>query len=784
MDRCQFCGRHPAKWMSFSAHQGFVIFRRHITIEGMFCRDCALAAYAQARGMTLKGMWFSPGSLVMGTLGSLWDSAKLLDLPPEVEDEPWMPHKVGCPKCGHAHNSPAGEIDCGKCRSHILVVSCQHCGAVHAIAAERPLDTIDLSCRSCGRTSEQPTPARNCASLLFPRGVAEVAARIGVSPKEFDHWCQELSEESQLQPRTWTWISGYQRSQADSGEVLQSTVQKEQSRFLAMVLLVCRRLATAEHCVRLRELAESMGFDPDRLFEDTAESRPCGAEQVDWRITLDVGPDATLKDVESAYRRLARDSHPDYRQNAGSEEQEHAREKMKDLNRAIAEARRHFACADEQQQQAERTTREREAADRQAHARAEAAERQRREQEATAEREVKERREREAAQRDRRERASPATQPVVASRANTVPETSHRPSMAGAWLAIVLSVMVLVGVFATLYYVSHPARLHPIADPGKTPSTENPTIRTTGSENRNVSASFTVREKDERGLAVPGACVSLWYRSSPNSRSVKLGEAVSDSAGVALIDVTLTAEQQVRGEYRASVKCDEERVYLPLTTFPTVTDFTAYVPRRFSQSKPSVSGQIPASVDSGKQPIVVGKVVAVGDAYSDICEIHFNSAVDFVRGQKIKLYRGSREIGVFRVTETQGGALFAQNASVRARIGDIAYPVSESDTVEVRGAKLGNPNVDLGALNDVGGFLEVLNNSQQLIDQKCQYEVDLAIKGAFQKLPYDSCGALADLKLTLEFVDRNVDMSPEMKRQLRERVLSAIREAARQAKRR
>ncbi|MFZ1007219.1 MAG: hypothetical protein WAN65_10305, partial [Candidatus Sulfotelmatobacter sp.] len=76
--RCQVCKRSPAKLMTFKAHQGLLIFRREYKVSGFFCRDCALEAYAVARGMTLRGMWFSPGSLVMGTVRSLWDAAKLL----------------------------------------------------------------------------------------------------------------------------------------------------------------------------------------------------------------------------------------------------------------------------------------------------------------------------------------------------------------------------------------------------------------------------------------------------------------------------------------------------------------------------------------------------------------------------------------------------------------------------------------------------------------------------------------------------------------------------------
>ena len=81
---CQICGRQPAKPVTFRAHQGFVFFRCVTDISGTFCRDHALEAYFHARGQTLKGMWFSAGSLMFGVLGSIWDSAKLLDLPGEV----------------------------------------------------------------------------------------------------------------------------------------------------------------------------------------------------------------------------------------------------------------------------------------------------------------------------------------------------------------------------------------------------------------------------------------------------------------------------------------------------------------------------------------------------------------------------------------------------------------------------------------------------------------------------------------------------------------------------
>jgi hypothetical protein len=57
-------------------------------------------------------MWFSPGSIVFGALRSLWDAAKVLDLPPEVTDAPWVPHKVGCPHCHKSQWVLPGPIAC------------------------------------------------------------------------------------------------------------------------------------------------------------------------------------------------------------------------------------------------------------------------------------------------------------------------------------------------------------------------------------------------------------------------------------------------------------------------------------------------------------------------------------------------------------------------------------------------------------------------------------------------------------------------------------------------
>jgi hypothetical protein len=291
--------------MTFRAHQGFLIVRRDIEYSGVFCRDCALAVYAKARGVTLAGMWFSPGSLVMGTLGSLWDSAKLLDLPPEVKDEPWVPHKVDCPKCKHGHFMSAGAGDCEKCRSRFAVLSCESCGTIVVHCTTASLEEVTVRCRACSHVSNSPSPARNAPVLLFPRALAEVASKVGTSDAEFGQWCIAIAEQSGLQPASWTWLYEYYRGcceQAEVGEVLQNCVRFRQFEFLAVVLMVCQRLTTAHQFANLRALVQSLGLDPDQIFAARADRGPPASDEVDWRAVLGVAVGATLEDVQIAYR--------------------------------------------------------------------------------------------------------------------------------------------------------------------------------------------------------------------------------------------------------------------------------------------------------------------------------------------------------------------------------------------------------------------------------------------------------------------------------------------------
>jgi hypothetical protein len=164
--------------MSFKAHQGFVVVRREIEFSGMFCRDHAMQAYMAARGATLKGMWFGSASLLFGTARSLWDSMKLLDLPAEVKDEPWVPHVVACPYCAQKNVAPAGSVACEKCNKVFIVASCASCNAIHVVHQVPSIDSISIVCRTCGIRTAGPEAIRNSAVMLLMRGIAEASAAV------------------------------------------------------------------------------------------------------------------------------------------------------------------------------------------------------------------------------------------------------------------------------------------------------------------------------------------------------------------------------------------------------------------------------------------------------------------------------------------------------------------------------------------------------------------------------------------------------------------------------
>jgi tetratricopeptide (TPR) repeat protein len=356
MTTCQRCGRHPAKRVTFTAHQGFVIFRRQITIEGIFCRDCALEAYFAARGQTLKGMWFSPGSLILGAFSSLWDSAKLLDLPPEVKDEPWMPHKVACPRCHAIVFTLAGPVDCRKCRTPFVVFSCPTCRAVDTVATSEPADRVKIiRCRSCSRASSAPLPVRNWTTVLLGRAVSEVAATVGQADGTICENARRMFRETIRQiegisPQTVTWLDEYfdQCAAGRSAEVLAGVAGRSTQDFRIGTLQFAIDIARADGPISLlewralRSVTIALGFQPDTIFGNTYSPdylRPPEGKSVAWWITLQVSQTATIEEIEAAYREQARQHHPDHWQNAPDSQRKDAEDRMKAINAATEEAR-------------------------------------------------------------------------------------------------------------------------------------------------------------------------------------------------------------------------------------------------------------------------------------------------------------------------------------------------------------------------------------------------------------------------------------------------------------
>jgi hypothetical protein len=344
MLRCEFCGRSPAKEMSFTAHQGFLIFERQIQVAGAFCRDCALEAYAQSQGHTLMGMWFSPGSLVRGTLQTLWDSAKLLDLPEEVKDGPLVPHKVGCPHCRHSHFVPAGANQCESCKEHFLVLSCASCDTVHVSGSSEGMDAVDLTCRSCSKVTKRPRPCRNSPTFLLIRALAEIADITEVSKTEFATWCEQLAVESPLQASSWKWARSYFRKCNEapivgSWEVLTSALQTGQTRFLAYALTVARGLISDERVPALEAYMAAVGYDPNIFNESDDPGEVPAEEEVNWRLILGLGNDAGLEEAQKAFKKLAVKYHPDFWHDAASQDKQTAERRMKEITVAYAAAK-------------------------------------------------------------------------------------------------------------------------------------------------------------------------------------------------------------------------------------------------------------------------------------------------------------------------------------------------------------------------------------------------------------------------------------------------------------
>ncbi len=414
---CEICGRHPAKKMSFKGHQGFVVARREITIEGVFCRDHALGAFAEARGISLKGMWFSSGSLLFGALRAVWDSAQLLDLPDEVKDEPWVFHKFGCPKCNAEHYGFAGKYECETCDSKFLVLSCVHCSTIAVELTNEQFDDVTIgSCRRCKRKTPPPYPARNVPQFLMANSLVEIAANVSmqdgfVHPSERVACADLLRQVFGFHQRTFEHLEKYFEDclKNQSRDCLSGCIENCHPQFLSLLLAVAVDVAqsdgplTSSERSALHSFAELLGLDlREFLDEDSRQDRPeRRATEQEWWIVLNVTPNATPEEIRIAYHKLARQFHPDVWHNASPSEQASAKERMTEINSAFDFTRSLDRPHERERQEQERQERERQERERQERERQE---RERKEQERKEqERKEQERKEQERKEQERKE---------------------------------------------------------------------------------------------------------------------------------------------------------------------------------------------------------------------------------------------------------------------------------------------------------------------------------------------------------------------------------------------
>jgi hypothetical protein len=218
---------------------------------------------------------------------------------------------------------------------------------------------VSVICRSCGHNSAAPTPARNSVRFLIAQSLAEVGAIIGVTVTEFREWSEFIASNGELQSVPSKWIHNYfvvrhKRPTADG--ILKELSAYQEHKCMAIVFRYSYGLANATQRQKLRHLVAGLGFDPDVLF-----SEECGSDvegSMEWRTVLGVGPNAELKEIEVAYRRLASRFHPDAWQDATPSERERASQKMKELNAAYSASKKAHAASSHGQQDSRRRDQE------------------------------------------------------------------------------------------------------------------------------------------------------------------------------------------------------------------------------------------------------------------------------------------------------------------------------------------------------------------------------------------------------------------------------------------
>jgi len=94
---------------------------------------------------------------------------------------------------------------------------------------------------------------------------------------------------------------------------------------------------------------------------------------------------------------------------------------------------------------------------------------------------------------------------------------------------------------------------------------------------RQVTATFTVREQDEKGPTFAGARLEVMYRPGKEAEAVVLGRGSSDKDGAAQIAVWLDAKQQTEGEFLVVVSSASSADTWPMPGFPKSLNWSVYV---------------------------------------------------------------------------------------------------------------------------------------------------------------------------------------------------------------
>lgn len=351
--KCEMCGREPAVPVWFKAHQGFAFLRSETLFGGVLCRDHAAMARTAARRKSLLGMWFSPASILFGTLRLLLDSMR--PLPREIKDEPWVNHLVACPRCSHVNFAPAGRNHCERCSASFAVLSCANCGAVQVSANGDEPARWSIECGTCRRGSSASASCRNWPALLVARAFAEAGAEIAIAdsfvdPREREVFRSLISASFGMTAEIAEWLYAHFEVclQSPSQIALQCCLERRDGEFVELLWAFACSVAAADGSVNndeiqaLRKLAALIGLDPDVMIGES-DSDDTGGE--DWWSILEVAKGATQEQIDAAYRALARRFHPDLFHDKPEAELAAAVYKMKAINLAYTQARKTAAQA-------------------------------------------------------------------------------------------------------------------------------------------------------------------------------------------------------------------------------------------------------------------------------------------------------------------------------------------------------------------------------------------------------------------------------------------------------